>query len=180
VNGGDTEFPPFSHGIFDTPPTKQNAQGSRESWFNGRQYDSWAILGIGQPPPLGVPLYQDENWAENALATGYTKRSFPPSSLDRIRSARDRGLGPSRDSGEGQHRQNLIFLSIIITTLFFPPAGLLALYGRFDSTISWYTYGQLHRLNGEQRGILKQQLCVEAALLLVLAIPLAAYYSVHD
>ena len=181
MNSGETEFPPFSSGIFDTPTAKQNAQGSRESWFNGRRYDSWAILGICQPPPPGLRWNQDEKWADNALTTGrYIKRGFPPSSLDRIRSARDRVIGPARDSGKGQHRQNLIFLSIVMMTLFLPPAGLLALYGRFDSTISWYTYGLLHGLNGEQRGFLKQQLCVEAVLLLVLIITLAVYYSVHD
>ena len=180
MNSGDTEFPSFSSGIFDTLPANQNAQGSHESWLSGRRYDSWAILGIGQPPPRGLPWNEDEKWAENAPAAGYTKRGFPPSSLDRIRSARDRVLGPARDSGKSQHRQNLIFLSVVITTLFFPPAGLLALYGGFDSTISWYTYGQLHGLNGEQRGILKQQLCVEAVVLFVLIITLAVYYSVHD
>lgn len=67
----------------------------------------------------------------------------------------------------------------MILTIFFPPVGLLALYGRFDSTISWYTHGQLHALNWEQRGALKQQLCVEVVLFPTLVTTLAVYYSVR-
>jgi hypothetical protein len=64
-------------------------------------------------------------------------------------------------------------------TIFFPPVGLLALLGKLDSTISWYTHGELHGLTKEQRGTLKQQLFVEMVLYPSLVITLAVYYSVH-
>ena len=68
----------------------------------------------------------------------------------------------------------------MILTFFFPPAGLLALYGRFDSTISWHTHGELHGLDQKQLRILKQQLCAEFVVFTILVITLAVYYSVHD
>lgn len=64
-------------------------------------------------------------------------------------------------------------------TILFPLVGLVALCGRFDSTISWYSHGEINSLTREQRAVLKQQLLVEAVVYPVLITVLAVYYSVH-
>lgn len=68
---------------------------------------------------------------------------------------------------------------IFVMAVFFPPIGVLALYGKFDATIAWYGKGERGCLTQEQRSTLKQQLLVEGVLYLGLLTSLVVYYSVH-
>lgn len=82
-------------------------------------------------------------------------------------------------SRNAQYKQKCIFASIMALSILFPPVGLLALYGKFDAAISWYTHGELDGLNRQQRGHVKTQLLVYAVLYPCILIPLVVYYSVH-
>jgi hypothetical protein len=77
-------------------------------------------------------------------------------------------------------RGKRMFMWIMILTLFFPFIGPVVLYGKLNSTISWYTHGEMQRLTKDQRGTLKQQLIVEAVVYPALIISLSVYYSVHN
>lgn len=104
---------------------------------------------------------------------------FTPSQTDLIRSAREDILYRRRHRAEDDQPQRLIFIAILVLTIFFPLIGLLALCGKFDGTIAWYARGERACLTREQRGTLKQQLLVEAFLYPALIIALSVYYSVH-
>jgi hypothetical protein len=83
-----------------------------------------------------------------------------------------------RSSAKAQHRQEIIFLCIVALAAFFPPGGILALYGHFDATISWSTHGEFHELSRAQRRLLQLQLLVECVLYPTLIISLAVYFAV--
>lgn len=104
---------------------------------------------------------------------------FTPSEADLMESAREDILFRRRFSDDEEERQRLIFLVIMVITIFFPLIGLLALWGKFDATITWYTHGEMHCLTQEQRATLKQQLLVELVLYPLLIISLTVYFSVH-
>lgn len=104
---------------------------------------------------------------------------FTPSETNLIEMAREDLLLRRRHVREEDKREKLIFLGIMILTIFFPFIGVLALWGKFDCAVSWYTYGGMASLTKDQRGILKQQLFVEVVVYPVLIIILAVYYSVH-
>lgn len=71
-----------------------------------------------------------------------------------------------------------VFLSVFLLSFIFPVAGLLALCGVFNSTIAWYTHGEVHTFTLSQRSVLKRQLLVLAALYVALIILLAICFSV--
>lgn len=104
---------------------------------------------------------------------------FTQSETNLIEMAREDILLRRRLVDEEDEREKVIFLGIMILTIFFPFIGLLALWGKFDSAVSWYTYGGTQTLTNDQRGTLKQQLFVEAVVYPVLIIILAVYYSVR-
>jgi len=77
-------------------------------------------------------------------------------------------------------RGKRLFIWIMILTFFFPFIGPVVLYGKLNSTISWYTHGEINCLTKDQRGILKQQLVVEAVVYTAVIIALAVHYSIHN
>lgn len=115
----------------------------------------------------------------SALHRSFEHSYFTPSETNLIESARQDILFRRHFSADEDCRQKLIFLGILVLTFFFPLIGLVALYGKFDTTISWYTRGQAHSLSNEQRGTLKQQLLLEAVIYPALIISLSVFYSVH-
>lgn len=173
----NTEFPLISFGVFDTPPSGRKAQDSHRSFHKGGPYDSWGILGSRLPSFLGLRNHKETQTGDRD-ASDAERRSLS-SQLDPIESAREGVLHRRQFSDDAEHRQGIIFLNVMIFSFFFPPAGILALYGKFDSTISWYTHGQLHGLSQKQRGVLKKQLCAEVVVFTILIVTLAVYYSVH-
>ncbi|KAG8409018.1 hypothetical protein J3458_020021 [Metarhizium acridum] len=115
----------------------------------------------------------------------HTSRTHPehglltPSETDLIHSAREDILCRRRRCPEEDAQQRRVFLVIFVMAVFFPPIGVLALYGKFDATIAWYGKGERGCLTQEQRSTLKQQLWVEGVLYIGLIISLVVYYSVH-
>lgn len=178
MNFDDTELPPLSSGIFDTPSTKSGFNFSRKSLYRGGPYDSWTILGTGSPRFHDVTPQTPVRESKSTRGS-YIDRRLQLSRVDHVESARGYTVSCRQGPEHVYRQQRLIFLAAMVLTIFFPPVGLLALSGRFDSTISWHTHGELHCLTEEQRGTLKQQLLVEMVLYPSLIITLAVYYSVH-
>ncbi|KAH7321289.1 hypothetical protein B0I35DRAFT_408260 [Stachybotrys elegans] len=104
---------------------------------------------------------------------------FTPSENNLIELAREDILFRRRYSDGENRRQRAIVFAIRSLTIFFPLIGVLALCGKFDTTVSWYTHGELCGLNLRQRFLLKRQILAEAIIYPVLIIVLAVYYSVH-
>ncbi|KEY66513.1 hypothetical protein S7711_04839 [Stachybotrys chartarum IBT 7711] len=104
---------------------------------------------------------------------------FTPSENNLIRLAREDIMFRRRCVDGGNRRQRIIFIVIVGLTVAFPLTGLIALWGKFDSTISWYTCGELHNLTSRQRAVVRRQLFLEAICYPVLIVTLVVYYSVH-
>lgn len=102
---------------------------------------------------------------------------FTPSEANLISMAREDIIFRRRFTRNEDKSEKFIFLSVACITIFFPLIGLLALCGRFDSTISWYTHGAMHALTNGQRSFLRKQILVEAILYPILIVVLAVYYS---
>ncbi|PNY28149.1 Uncharacterized protein TCAP_01927 [Tolypocladium capitatum] len=145
----------------------------------------WYDVGLRESPStLGSKILRLRGFSSStrkgrANTTAESFELFSRSETHLIESARERILLHRHLSDDEDDRQKFIFLSIMVVTIAFPLIGVLALYGRFDSTISWYSHGEMHFLKKEQRAILKQQLCVEAVFYPVLITILSVYYSVH-
>ncbi|PHH72348.1 hypothetical protein CDD80_4593 [Ophiocordyceps camponoti-rufipedis] len=104
------------------------------------------------------------------------------SEIELVETGRGRVTGQASRRGlSGKPRKSLrlLFFGIRVGTLVFPLIGILALFGHFDSTISWYSRGQRHSLLTRERFILKRQLLVEAIMYSILITALTVYYSVH-
>lgn len=162
--------------MFETPPSNQQAPTPRKSWYKGGPYDSWTILGTGLPIFPGLSTSTKDRRAREYSGSD---RSSTPTCRDPISTAREDLVFRRRFSDTAEKRQKLIFILIVVLAIFFAPAGVLALYGKFDNTISWYTQGELHNLTADQRGTLKQQILVEAIVYPTLIITLSVYFSVH-
>ena len=103
---------------------------------------------------------------------------FTPSEANLIESAREDILLRRHFTDGEFKRQQLIFLAVVVMTILFPLIGLLALCGAFDSTVSWYTHGEMHAFTGAQRVFLKVLLVIEVILYTVLLIVLTVHYSI--
>lgn len=172
-------MPVFSSALFHTPTpiSMKEIQTSRKSWYKGGPYDSWTILGTGSPLFQSPPSQSKERSTVLHYKSSIERSSYQ--APDPFASARADSLHHRWLSDDSRKQQKLIFFGVIVLTIVFPPTGLLALYGRFDNTISWYTHGELHSLTQDQRGILKQQLFTELVVYPSLIVTLAVYYSVH-
>lgn len=142
-------------------------------------------MGLRESPSLlGAKILRLRGFSSStrqrrANTTPESFELFSRSETHLIESARESVFLRRHLSDDEDERQKFIFLNIMVLTIVFPLIGILALYGRFDSTISWYSHGEMHSLTKEQRGILKQQLFVEAVFYPVLITILSVYYSVH-
>lgn len=176
MSEGDTELPPFSAGMFETPPSNRQAPTPRKSWYKGGPYDSWTILGTGLPIFPGLSTNTKDRRARNYSASD---RSSSPTCRDPVSTARENVVMRRRFRNTAKKRQRVIFVLISVLTLLFAPAGILALYGKFDNTISWYTRGELHHLGEKQRRFIRSQLIAEAIVVPALIIFLAVYISIY-
>ncbi|CAI6080849.1 unnamed protein product, partial [Clonostachys chloroleuca] len=161
---------------FDSPSTRRGLEMSRRSLYRGGPYDSWSILAGGMP---NFQRFRGENDHHRTNLSGcYKEHSLTWS--DGVPTSSFRGTAPSdthfRDTSS-EEKGKKFFLVVMVLTIIFPPVGILALSGVFDSTISWCTHGELSAFTVDQRGTLKQQLIVEAILYPVLIIALAVSYS---
>ena len=123
---------------------------------------------------------QSEQRRKSSLAS-CLRRTCSHTDLEHIASTREEDEARRRVLRRLEENQELkgIFVGILVSTIFFPPIGLLAIFGCFDSTIAWYTYGTMHELTGEQRSILKQMLVVLVFLYTALIVVLAVIYGQH-
>ncbi|KAM5355512.1 hypothetical protein ACJ41O_002158 [Fusarium nematophilum] len=167
-----------SSAILDTPPPTDPRFGTNGGWYRGLHQDFTAFYD-GLPRVRGFSSSTRDRRAGN-LQAGYLPAEgslFTQSETDLIETAREDIRLRRRLADVEDDREKMIFMGIMILTLFFPFIGLLALWGKFDSTVSWYTHGEMHSLTKDQRGTLKQQLLVEAVVNPVLIITLSLYYS---
>lgn len=168
-----------SSAILNTPPPTEPRTPTNSGWYRGRPRDPTSYYA-GLPRARGFSSSTIERRARK-FQDGYVPNEgslFTRSEVDLIESARVDILSRRRLADKENKGEKMIFVGIMILTLFFPFIGLLALWGKFDSAVSWYTHGEMHSLTKDQRGTLKQQLLVEAVVYPVLIVTLAVYYSV--
>lgn len=67
---------------------------------------------------------------------------------------------------------------VILLSVVFPVAGILAICGAFDSTITWYTHGEMAHFTVRQRTLLRRLLFAELVAYMGLVIVLSIYFSV--
>ncbi|KAJ6786047.1 hypothetical protein PWT90_02741 [Aphanocladium album] len=77
-----------------------------------------------------------------------------------------------------QKRLAYVFIPVVVISAIFPIVGILALCGTFNSTISWYTHGEVAHFSLRQRTILKRVLLVELAVYIGIVIVLSVHFSV--
>lgn len=80
---------------------------------------------------------------------------------------------------ETERKRRILFICIMAFSIVFPLIGLLALIGKFDSTVCWYALGEMQGFTKEQRGMLLQQLLVETFVYTILIICLSLHFSGH-
>ncbi|KPM34097.1 hypothetical protein AK830_g12473 [Neonectria ditissima] len=168
-----------SSAILDTPPQIESRNLTNRGWYKGTSRDTNTFCE-GLPRVRGFSSSTLDRRAKK-MQGGYLPNDgslFSPSEVDLIETARENILSRRRHTVKGDKGERMIFVGIMLLTLFFPFIGLLALWGRFDSAVSWYTHGEMHSLTRKQRRALKQQLLAEAVAYPVLIITLAVYYSV--
>ncbi|POR37692.1 Uncharacterized protein TPAR_02109 [Tolypocladium paradoxum] len=164
-----------SSAILGSSPSIASRHRSGGPWYDVGLRESPSILGA---KILRLRGFSSSTRQRRAHTTAETFELFSRSETHLIESARESIL-LHRNLSDEDDRQKFIFLNIMVVTVVFPLIGVLALYGRFDSTISWYSHGEMHSLTKEQRAILKQQLFVEAIFYPILITILSVYYSVH-
>ncbi|ODA76139.1 hypothetical protein RJ55_08422 [Drechmeria coniospora] len=159
-------------------PHVPNASRPRSSalWHELGLHDSRSMMSSRAIRPSGFSSRTMQGRRRHA---DVSFEMFSRSETELIESARkDMLFYQSRVQTEDE-RHKAVFLSIVALAVLLPPIGLLALFGRFDSVVSWYSHGATHSLTGEQRGILKQQLIAEGVVYLVLVIFLAVHFTRH-
>ncbi|KAH6609268.1 hypothetical protein Trco_002614 [Trichoderma cornu-damae] len=128
-------------------------------------------LRIKAPPPESD---NNQEWASSRNQTGGV---LTPSEADLIESARGEIMDRRRFPDEAERKRKVLFIGIIVCSIAFPLIGLLALLGKFDSTICWYALGEMQGFTKEQRGMLMQQLLVETFVYTILIIFLSLHFS---
>ncbi|RFU72124.1 hypothetical protein TARUN_10137 [Trichoderma arundinaceum] len=130
-------------------------------------------LRIKAPPP------ESENSQPWAFPRNQTGGVLTPSEAELIESARGEIMDRRRSPEQAEHKRKILFISIILLSIVFPLIGLLALVGKFDSTVCWYALGEMQGFTKEQRGMLMQQLLVETFIYTLLIIFLSLHFSGH-
>ncbi len=95
-----------------------------------------------------------------------------------MQTARNDILYRRRFAQDSEKLLDSVFLSVFLVSLIFPIAGVLALFGAFNATISWYTHGGVNTFTPSQRSILKRQLLVVGVIYVGLVILVAVRFSV--
>ncbi|KIL94719.1 hypothetical protein FAVG1_01650 [Fusarium avenaceum] len=170
-----------SSAILDTPPPTDPKSSTQRVWYRGLQPNL-------STPRTGMPLNHGYSSSIHdprigRLQSGWQTPNgspFTPAESRLIEEAREDIRRHREHSVMVAERGKRMFMWIMILTLFFPFIGPVVLYGKLNSTISWYTHGEMQRLTKDQRGTLKQQLIVEAVVYPALIISLSVYYSVHN
>ncbi|KAH7156224.1 hypothetical protein EDB81DRAFT_944708 [Dactylonectria macrodidyma] len=168
-----------SSAILHTPPPTEPRTPTNSNWYRGRNRDPAPIFCEGLPRARGFSSSTLERRAR--MRDSYLPNEgslFTPSEVDVIESTREEIISRRQFSGANNKGEKMIFVGITVLTLFFPFIGILALWGKFDPAISWYTHGEVHSLAKSQRYVLKRQLLAEAVAYMGLITFLAVFFSV--
>lgn len=117
----------------------------------------------------GSPFDEPKRYPQSALFTDSETRI--------IESARKDILHRRRCSVLEQKRVDRIYRCTVFVSIIFPFAALLALFGILDTTLLWYTKGQISSFNGQQRSLLRRLLLVQVVLYTALAVALVVYFA---
>ncbi|OAQ97934.1 hypothetical protein LLEC1_05255 [Akanthomyces lecanii] len=93
-------------------------------------------------------------------------------------SARADILHRRRYAQDCEKRLASVFISVALLSVIFPVAGILALCGAFNSTITWCTHGEMAHFSVRQRTLLRRLLFAELVVYMGLVIILSLYFSV--
>ena len=107
------------------------------------------------------------------------RRTCAHTDLEHIATAREEATERRHLQLEENPELKRVLIGIMVTTIFFPPTGILALYGGFDSTIAWCTHGAMYRLTNEHRSILRQMLVVVFFVYTITIVAFAVSFGVH-
>ncbi|KAL7908685.1 hypothetical protein GGI35DRAFT_469640 [Trichoderma velutinum] len=146
------------------------AQESRFGHFRAAAALGAKCLRIKAPPP---ETENDQQWATRNETGGV----LTPSEADLIESARGEIMERRRCPEETERKRRILFICILASSIVFPLIGLLALVGRFDSTVCWYALGETQGFSKEQRGMLLQQLLVEIFVYTIVIVFMALHFS---
>lgn len=103
---------------------------------------------------------------------------FSMSETRLMESARADILFRRRFTQDCEKRLYSVFFAVTSLTVVFPIAGILALCGAFNATITWCTHGEMASFTLQQRTILKRILGAESVAYIGLVIVLAVHFSV--
>ncbi|KAF5024166.1 hypothetical protein F66182_3755 [Fusarium sp. NRRL 66182] len=165
-----------SSAILDTPPATVPRSGMKRGWYRGLQQG--LLTPQNEQPKIHgfYPSLKDRRVDRNLSIDG---SPFTQAETELIDAARQEILLHRQRADMVAKRGKRVFMWIMILSLLFPFIGPVVLYGKLNSTISWYTHGEMRCLTKDQRGTLKQQLLVEAFVYPVIIISLSVYYSVR-
>ncbi|XWW99703.1 hypothetical protein V2A60_007715 [Cordyceps javanica] len=88
---------------------------------------------------------------------------FSASETRLMESARADIIFRRRYAQDCQRRLASVFIIVVLLSVVFPVVGIVALYGAFNSTISWCTHGEMAHFTIWQRSVLKRVLFAELA-----------------
>ncbi|KAL7939543.1 hypothetical protein V8C35DRAFT_326508 [Trichoderma chlorosporum] len=149
---------------------QQPAQENRPGHFRAAAALGAKCLRIKAPPP---ETENEQQWATRNETGGV----LTPSEADLIETARGEIMERRRCPEETERKRRILFICIMASSIVFPLTGLLALIGRFDSTVCWYALGETQGFSKEQRGMLLQQLLVEIFVYTIVIVFMALHFS---
>ncbi|KAK2683507.1 hypothetical protein RAB80_001453 [Fusarium oxysporum f. sp. vasinfectum] len=167
-----------SSAILDTPPHTDPKSSTHRVWYRNFQPSISTARTGAHTPGFSTSI--------NGRRVGRCQSEFDPLADSPFTQREARLIEEAREDIR-IHRQHAdmvaqrgkrMFMWVMILTLFFPFIGPIVLYGKLNSTISWYTHGEMQCLTKDQRGILKQQLLVEAVVYPAIIIALSVHYSI--
>ncbi|RGP68477.1 hypothetical protein FSPOR_5356 [Fusarium sporotrichioides] len=170
-----------SSAILDTPPSTKPKSSTYRAWYRGLQ-PSFSTPRDRQTQSRGLSSSMGSNRTSRFQPdfAAFDGSPFTLAETRLIEEAREDMFYHRQRTDMIAQRGKRLFIWIMILTLFFPFIGPVVLYGKLNSTISWYTHGEIQCLTQDQRGILKQQLVVEAILYTALIIALSVHYSIYN
>ena len=112
-------------------------------------------------------------------ASRYGRANFAHPGSDLVEMARKNQVSRQHGADVCIRRQRWFVFVIMALTIFFPLVGILALCGVFDSSLSWFTEGELHQFSQRQRLIMKAQVYAELVLYPALIVTLGVYFSLR-
>ncbi|EWZ90902.1 hypothetical protein FOWG_06687 [Fusarium oxysporum f. sp. lycopersici MN25] len=167
-----------SSAILDTPPHTDPKSSTHRVWYRNFQPSISTARTGAHTPAFSTSI--------NGRRVGRCQSEFDPLADSPFTQREARLIEEAREDIR-IHRQHAdmvaqrgkrMFTWVMILTLFFPFVGPIVLYGKLNSTISWYTHGEMQCLTKDQRGTLKQQLLVEAVVYPAIIIALSVHYSI--